>query len=105
MLLNCDRSRMSGPRFLPSGNRLGPYFCRRFAASDTSRPFPVSVVRRFAASSADIACQAPSSTVLALAAVLMLVLGSLASQEAKEESARHRQGCTNALREVGRAIG
>ena len=26
MLLNCDRNRMNAPRFVPSGNRLDPYF-------------------------------------------------------------------------------
>src|SRR5215467_11431264 len=73
---------MNGPRFFPSGKRLGPYFCRRFAASAASRPFPVSVIRRFAASSTDIACQATSSAVVAFAAALMLVLRSFGKDRA-----------------------
>src|SRR5262249_23682670 len=81
MLLNWARNRMTGPRFLPSGKRLGPYFCRRLAASVASRPFPVSVVSRFAASCADIACQATSLAAFAFAAVPMLVLRSLADRE------------------------
>src|SRR5262249_31484851 len=81
MLLNWARNRMTGPRFLPSGKRLGPYFCRRLAASVVSRPFPVSMVSRFAASSADIACQATSLAAFAFAAVPMLVLRSLADRE------------------------
>ena len=69
---------MNGPRFLPSGNRLGPYFCRRVVASAASRPLPASVARRFNTSSADIACHAATSlAVLGFAAVLMLVLRSL----------------------------
>src|SRR6266478_3433787 len=75
MLLNCDRNRMNGPRFLPSGSRFGPYFCRRFAASAASKPLPASVVRRFATSSTAIPCQAMASAVgLAFAAVLIGVL-------------------------------
>src|SRR6516225_7174968 len=61
MLLNCDRNRMNGPRFLPSGNRFGPYFCRRLAASPASRPFLVLVLSRFITSSAVIACQVDTS--------------------------------------------
>src|SRR5262245_5992666 len=69
---------MSGPRFFPSGNRLGPYFCRRFAASPASRPFCVWVARRFATSSTRMACQAATSFgVLAFDAVLMLMLRPL----------------------------
>ena len=49
---------MNGPRFLPSGSRFGPYFCRRFAASAASRPFPVSVASRSTTSSTAMACQA-----------------------------------------------
>src|SRR5262245_7968774 len=58
MLLSCDRKRMSGPRFFPAGRRLGPYFCRRLAASPASRPFMVLVLSRFTTSSAARACQA-----------------------------------------------
>src|SRR4029077_2049752 len=75
MLLNCDRNRMNGPRFLPSGSRFGPYFCRRFAASAASKPLPASVLRRFATSSTAIPCQAMASAVgLAFAAGLIGVL-------------------------------
>src|SRR4029434_5562544 len=58
MLLSCARKRMNGPRFLPSGSRLGPYFCKRVEASLVSRPFSVLVVRRFSTSSTVMACQA-----------------------------------------------
>src|SRR5262249_889995 len=78
MLLNWDRNRMSGPRFLPSGKRLGPYFCRRLEASPAWRPFPLSVVSRFTTSSTDIECQAATSlAAFTFAAVLMFVLRSL----------------------------
>src|SRR5215470_14241539 len=78
MLLNWDRNRMNGPRFLPSGKRLGPYFCRRVDASLAARPFPTSAVSRFTTSSTDIACQgATSLAAFAFAAVLMFVLRSL----------------------------
>ena len=49
---------MNGPRFLPSGKRLGPYFCKRAEASLVSRPFSVLVVRRFSTSLMVMACQA-----------------------------------------------
>src|ERR1700733_6321317 len=57
MLLNCDRNRMNGPRFVPSGNRLDPYFCSRLATSPASRPFAALVLSRFMTSSVVMACQ------------------------------------------------
>src|SRR5215470_11158402 len=73
MLLNCARNRMSGPRFLPSGRRFGPYFWSRLEASAVSRPIFMLVVSRFIASSADIACQVGAVPPgLALGAVLIL---------------------------------
>src|SRR5262249_45057551 len=72
MLLNCDRNRNNGPRFFPSGKRLAPYFCRRFSASAVSRPLRGSVVRRFANSATEIACQATSSALSAFAPMLLL---------------------------------
>ena len=69
MLLNWAMNRMNGPRFLPSGRRLGPYFCRRAAASPASRPCSVLVASRLSTSSTVIACQAvPSAVVSALTA-------------------------------------
>jgi len=62
---------MNGPRFLPSGKRLGPYFCSRLEASPASRPFSISVVRRRTTSSTAMACQAmPSAVGLAFAALI-----------------------------------
>src|SRR5215471_8040712 len=72
MLLNCDRNRMNGPRLLPSGKRLGPYFCRRFAASREARPFPMSVARRFTTSSTATACQVIPSAVESAFAVALI---------------------------------
>src|SRR6516165_6893235 len=72
MLLNWDRNRMNGPRFLPSGKRLGPYFCRRVDASLAARPFPLSVVSRFTTSSTDSACQAIPSAVESAFAVALI---------------------------------
>ena len=46
------------PLFLPSGNRLGPYFCMRLTASPRSRPDSVLVASCFTTSSAVMACQA-----------------------------------------------
>jgi hypothetical protein len=40
-LLNWRRNRISGPCFLPSGKRSGPYFVKRRAASAASSPFAV----------------------------------------------------------------
>src|SRR5215813_15510058 len=56
MLLNWEMNRMNGPRFLPSGRRLGPYLRRRVEASPPSRPFPVLVVSRLSTSSTAKAC-------------------------------------------------
>ena len=39
MLLNWARNRMNGPRFLPSGRRLGPYFWSRVEASAAVETF------------------------------------------------------------------
>jgi hypothetical protein len=62
---------MNGPRFLPSGKRLGPYFCRRIEASPASRPFPISVVSRLTTSSTAMACQViPSAVGLAFAPLI-----------------------------------
>jgi len=61
MLLNCDRNRMNGPRLVPSGNRLDPYFCSRLATSPASRPFLALVLSRFMTSSVVMACQVETS--------------------------------------------
>ena len=61
MLLNCDRNRMNGPRFVPSGNRLDPYLFSRLATSPSSRPLFASVLIRFITSSAVMACQGDTS--------------------------------------------
>src|SRR5215831_19763659 len=58
MLLSWDRKRCSGPRFLPSGKRLGPYCCKREEASAASSPASLLVSRRFCTSSAVSACHA-----------------------------------------------
>src|ERR1700761_9087108 len=81
MLLNCERNLANGPRFLPSGKRLGPYFCNRAAASAGSRPFAESVVSRPTTSSGSIACQATTSLsgLVAFAAVPMLMLHEVGS--------------------------
>src|SRR5215831_16419655 len=57
MLLNWEMNRMNGPRFLPSGKRLGPYFCKRVEASPVSRPFTMLVSSRLSTSSTAKACQ------------------------------------------------
>src|SRR5215510_7263048 len=58
MLLSWDRKRCSGPRFLPSGRRLGPYCCRREEASAASKPVSLLVPRCFCTSSVVRACHA-----------------------------------------------
>ena len=40
---------MNGPRFLPSGNRLGPYFCRRLRLGGVE-PLVALVESRFSTS-------------------------------------------------------
>ena len=61
MLLNCDRNRMNGPRFVPSGNRLDPYSCSRLATSPASRPFVALVLSCLMTSSAVMACHVDTS--------------------------------------------
>src|SRR5215467_3357656 len=60
MLLNWDKKRLRGPSFLPSGNRLGPYFCRRAEASVAPRPFSALVASRFTTSPTGMACHVTS---------------------------------------------
>src|SRR5262245_53146323 len=75
MLLNWDRTRMNGPRFLPSGSRLGPNFCSRADASLAASPVSLLVLSRLETSAADIACQLTTSpAVFGFALVLMDVL-------------------------------
>src|SRR5262245_25747461 len=57
MLLNWEMNRMNGPRFLPSGKRLGPYFCKLLEASPVSRPLTMLVASRLSTSSTAKACQ------------------------------------------------
>src|SRR5262245_1979007 len=52
---------MSGPRFLPSGNRLDPYSRRRRAASVASKPLSLLVLNWLTTSSAVMACQRGAS--------------------------------------------
>jgi hypothetical protein len=56
-------NRINGPRFLPSGKRLGPYFWRRVDASPTARPFSVLVVSRFSTSWTVRACQGTATAI------------------------------------------
>jgi len=73
MLLNWDRNRMNGPRFLPSGKRFGPYFCSWLEASPAPRPFSISVVRRLTTWSTVMVCQViPSAVGLAFALLIGL---------------------------------
>src|SRR5215468_6506293 len=58
MLWNWARNRLHGPRFLPSGKRLGPYWCSRVEAAPASRPVPRLVPNRLSTSSTAKACQA-----------------------------------------------
>src|SRR5215510_5374649 len=75
MLLNCAKNLTSGPRFLPSGKRFGPYCSRRAEASDRLRPFSELVASRLTTSARDIACQAATSlTRFVFTALLMLAL-------------------------------
>src|SRR5262252_8812423 len=84
MLLNWEMNRMNGPRFLPSGKRLGPYFCKRVEASPPSRPFPVLVVSRLSTSSTAKACQGvgPAADLGFTAASISLLLPVRFAREA-----------------------
>src|ERR1700748_796974 len=61
MLWNWETNLANGPRFFPSGRRLGPYFWRRAEASDGSSPFSALVASRSTTSVRDRACQAAVS--------------------------------------------
>src|SRR5215468_2216324 len=52
---------MNGPRLAASGNRLGPYFARRWGISAASRPVSVLVFSRRTTSPAARACHAVAS--------------------------------------------
>jgi hypothetical protein len=70
---------MSGPRFLPSGRRLGPYWEMRREASPASSPFAGSVFSRPNISSAGTACQDTASP-LGLARITVSMMHSLSAR-------------------------
>src|SRR5262249_19689422 len=98
MLLSWDRKRCSGPRFLPSGRRLGPYCCRREEASAASSPASLLVPRRFCTSSVVRACQAVAAAVAGLAA------GSILQRERSQVDAHELLTFPDALASTGATI-
>src|SRR5215472_12879810 len=85
MLLNWDRKRMNGPRFRPSGSRLGPNFCSRADASLAASPVSLLVASRSDTSTADIACQGTTS--LAVFGFAVVLIGMLRRARPYLESA------------------